>query len=90
MIGSHNGKAHGSADLPLHGGRVPPWLSTRMARLGRVIVEALVLEYGRDELLRRLTLGVVVPVDAFVQTYITLGKQCAWTASRSSGARNHS
>jgi len=44
----------GSADLPLHGGRVPAWLASRMARLGRVIVEALVLEYGRDEVLRRL------------------------------------
>lgn len=44
----------GSADLPLHAGRVPPWLATRMAALGRVIAEALVLEYGRDELLRRL------------------------------------
>jgi hypothetical protein len=45
----------GSADLPLHGGRVPAWLSGRMARLGRVVVEALVLEYGRDEVLRRLS-----------------------------------
>ena len=44
----------GSADLPLHGGHVPPWLSSRMAALGRVIVEAIVHEYGRDELLRRL------------------------------------
>ena len=44
----------GSASLPLHAGRVPPWLSTRMAALGRVIVEAIVHEYGRDELLRRL------------------------------------
>jgi uncharacterized protein len=44
----------GSADLPLHGGRVPPWLSARMAKLGRVIVEAVVHHYGRDELLRRL------------------------------------
>src|ERR1700693_2398878 len=44
----------GSADLPLHGGRVPPWLGQRMTRLGAVIVEAIVLEYGRDELLRRL------------------------------------
>jgi hypothetical protein len=44
----------GSADLPLHGGRVPAWLGRRMARLGAVIVEAIVLEYGRDELLRRL------------------------------------
>jgi hypothetical protein len=44
----------GSANLPLHGGHVPAWLSTRMAALGRVIVEAIVHEYGRDELLRRL------------------------------------
>src|ERR1700721_4587100 len=44
----------GSANLPLHGGRVPPWLSSRMTALGRVIVEAIVHEYGRDELLRRL------------------------------------
>src|SRR4051812_6597649 len=44
----------GSADLPLHGGRVPAWLSARMASLGRVIVEAIVHHYGRDEVLRRL------------------------------------
>jgi hypothetical protein len=37
----------GSADLPLHGGRVPAWLGQRMTRLGAVIVEAIVLEYGR-------------------------------------------
>src|SRR6202166_1386737 len=44
----------GSADLPLHGGRVPKWLGDRMTRLGAVITEAIVLEYGRDEMLRRL------------------------------------
>jgi uncharacterized protein len=44
----------GSADLPLHGGRVPKWLGDRMTRLGAVISEAIVIEYGRDELLRRL------------------------------------
>ena len=44
----------GSADLPLHGGRVPPWLAGRMTRLGAVIAEAIVHHYGRDELLRRL------------------------------------
>lgn len=44
----------GSADLPLHGGRVPRWLAERMTRLGTVIAEAIVLEYGRDEFLRRL------------------------------------
>jgi hypothetical protein len=44
----------GSADLPLHGGRVPRWLAERMTRLGAVISEAIVHHYGRDELLRRL------------------------------------
>jgi uncharacterized protein len=44
----------GSADLPLHGGQVPLWLAGRMSRLGTVISEAIVLSYGRDELLRRL------------------------------------
>ena len=44
----------GSADLPLHGGRVPRWLADRMTRLGALMAEAIVREYGRDELLRRL------------------------------------
>jgi hypothetical protein len=44
----------GSADLPLHGGRVPPWLAERMTRLGAVMSQAIVHHYGRDELLRRL------------------------------------
>src|SRR3954469_20616709 len=44
----------GSADLPLHGGRVPQWLAERMTRLGAVIAEAIVLQYGRGEFLRRL------------------------------------
>jgi len=47
-------KRSGSADMPLHGGRVPAWLGQRMTRLGTVIAQAIVLEYGRDELLRRL------------------------------------
>ncbi|MBW8815556.1 MAG: DUF763 domain-containing protein [Caulobacterales bacterium] len=47
-------KRAGSADLPLHGGRVPPWLAERMTRLGAVISQAIVHHYGRDELLRRL------------------------------------
>src|SRR5215211_5629437 len=45
----------GSADLPLHGGRVPPWLATRMASLGAVITQAIVHRYGRDEFLQRLS-----------------------------------
>src|SRR6195952_1711375 len=45
----------GSADLPLHGGRVPPWLSERMARLGAILCQAIVHHYGRDEFLQRLS-----------------------------------
>ncbi|MES2450354.1 MAG: DUF763 domain-containing protein [Pseudomonadota bacterium] len=44
----------GSADLPLHGGHVPPWLGVRMASLGAVMSQAIIHHYGRDELLRRL------------------------------------
>jgi hypothetical protein len=46
------------------------WLASRMARLGRVMVEALVIEYGRTEVLRRLAdpfwfqaLGAVMGMD---------------------------
>lgn len=49
------GRRGGSADLPLHGGRVPAWLGQRMTKLGAVITQAIILEYGRDEFLRRLS-----------------------------------
>src|SRR5215217_6261556 len=44
----------GSADLPLHGGRVPPWLATRMSSLGAIVTQAIVHHYGRDAFLQRL------------------------------------
>src|SRR6202045_5353683 len=45
----------GSADLPLHGGRVPQWLAARMSSLGAIITKAIVHHYGRDEFLARLS-----------------------------------
>jgi hypothetical protein len=48
-------KRSGSADLPLHYGVVPPWLADRMAKLGHAVVENIVLDYGKDEVLRRLS-----------------------------------
>jgi uncharacterized protein len=45
----------GYADLPLHYGRVPKWLAERMTKLGGAIVEAIVLEYGKAEVLKRLS-----------------------------------
>ncbi|HEX8379281.1 MAG TPA: DUF763 domain-containing protein, partial [Allosphingosinicella sp.] len=47
-------KRSGSADLPLHGGRVPAWLGERMTRLGALIAETIVLHEGRDAFLGRL------------------------------------
>jgi hypothetical protein len=45
----------GFADLPLHGGRVPVWLAERMTALGTAIAENIVYDYGRSELLTRLS-----------------------------------
>ncbi|MEJ5106756.1 DUF763 domain-containing protein [Chryseobacterium sp. MYb328] len=47
-------KRSGTADLPLHYGKVPPWLYERMSVLGLSIVEAILEDYGKDEVLRRL------------------------------------
>ena len=44
----------GSANLPLHTGRVPNWLAQRMAAQARTLTEAIVHHYGREEFLRRL------------------------------------
>lgn len=60
----------GHADLPLHYGTVPPWLAQRMSLLGGAIVEAIIIEYGRNALLQRLSdpfwfqsLGCVLGMD---------------------------
>lgn len=58
------------ADLPLHYGKVPPWLYQRMGLLGGAIVEAIVIEYGRAALVQRMSdpawfqsLGCVLGMD---------------------------
>jgi hypothetical protein len=63
-------KRSGVADLPLHGGRVPPWLAARMASLGGAIAESVIHHYGRPALLARLSdpfwfqaLGCVMGMD---------------------------
>jgi len=50
-----NMKRSGIADLPLHGGRVPAWLASRMSTLGTAIAESVMLHYGRPALLSRLS-----------------------------------
>src|SRR5688572_13346321 len=45
----------GSADLPLHGGRVPLWLADRMTMLGTAIIETILIQHGHASLLSRLS-----------------------------------
>jgi uncharacterized protein len=63
-------KRSGIADLPLHGGRVPPWLAERMTLLGTAVSESVLYHYGAPELLSRLSdpfwfqaLGCVMGMD---------------------------
>ena len=48
-------KRSGVADLPLHGGRVPQWLATRMTTLGTAISESVIHHYGHAAFLSRLS-----------------------------------
>src|ERR671926_341282 len=63
-------KRSGIADLPLHGGRVPPWLAERMTTLGTAITESVIQYYGVSGFLSRLSdpfwfqaLGAVMGMD---------------------------
>ncbi|HEY1578240.1 MAG TPA: DUF763 domain-containing protein [Terracidiphilus sp.] len=63
-------KRSGTADLPLHGGRVPVWLAERMTLLGTAISECVIHSYGPSEFLTRLSdpfwfqaLGAVMGMD---------------------------
>jgi hypothetical protein len=49
-----NNKAR-TADLPLHYGQVPPWLAQRMSLLGGAIIETIVLDYGKEAVLEKLS-----------------------------------
>lgn len=48
-------KRTGVAEMPLHGGKCPPWLFERMSNLSREVVSIIVGEYGPDEMLRRIS-----------------------------------
>ncbi len=45
----------GYADLPLHGGKAPKWLFERMKKLAREITLAIIIQYGTDEFLKRIS-----------------------------------
>src|SRR3954469_19430344 len=49
------GQRTGYASLPLHGGKAPAWLFSRMTLLSREILAHIVQEYGAREVLRRLS-----------------------------------
>jgi len=44
----------GIANLPLHYGKVPPWLFDRVVKLAREITIAIVTDFGAAAMLRRL------------------------------------
>jgi uncharacterized protein len=48
-------KRSGSADLKLMGGSIPYWLFDRMTKLTLPIVESIILQYGKQEFLRKLS-----------------------------------
>jgi hypothetical protein len=45
----------GAADLPLHGGSAPRWLFVRMVDLASAISDVMILEYGTQGYIRRLS-----------------------------------
>lgn len=63
-------KSTGHADLPLHTGIVPKWLADRMMQTGTLIVESIIENFGKKEVLVRLSdplwfqsLGAVMGMD---------------------------
>ena len=63
-------KRSGSADLPLHYGYVPQWLYERMSKLGLAVFEVILADYGKNEIIRRMSdpfwfqsLGAVMGMD---------------------------
>jgi len=50
-----SGQRTGIANLPLHYGKVPPWLFDRMCQLAREVTIVTVTEFGAGEVLRRLS-----------------------------------
>jgi len=60
----------GTADLTLHGGHVPPWLLNRMKGLALPMVEAIILEHGKEGFIERManpfwfqSFGTVIGMD---------------------------
>ncbi len=50
-----NMRPTGTARLPLHGGKAPPWLFNRMVKLAREVIILLAAQYGPQEVVRRFS-----------------------------------
>ena len=45
----------GMMGMPLHFGKVPRWLTERMGKMGSAIIESVAQNYGKSEVLTRLS-----------------------------------
>ncbi|MEM5814996.1 MAG: DUF763 domain-containing protein, partial [Candidatus Aenigmatarchaeota archaeon] len=55
IINKNNFMRVGITDLPLHHGKAPKCLFKRMVLLGREISKIIIMEFGKDEYLRRIS-----------------------------------
>ena len=72
-------KRTGITDIPLHYGRAPAWLFTRMRELAREITIAIVTGYGAEELLRKIVniqWGMFYVVDFKEQSDEAISRDC--------------
>jgi len=73
----------GTADLALHGGAIPSWLFNRMKQLTLPLVEAIIIQKGKDDFLERLSdpfwfqsFGTVIGMD-WNSSGVTTAVMCA-------------
>ncbi|MFQ6055657.1 MAG: DUF763 domain-containing protein, partial [Methanosarcinales archaeon] len=45
----------GTVNLPLHGGKCPPWLFKKMRELAKAITQIIITEYSQTEILKRIS-----------------------------------
>ena len=45
----------GTIGMPLHFGRMPHWLTEHMGQLSKAVVESVIQNYGKSELLTRMS-----------------------------------
>ena len=58
----------GVIGMPLHFGRMPGWFTDRMGLLGSAVIESVIQNYGKSELLSRMSDPAWFRVDAGPRT----------------------